>query len=98
MHEEKWVTKYYTQSKTWTRQRQWQHTLSLVHNGAFIILPVEGNVDLNVFNPNGNVYANLSSSPPLLSLQYSCAPLQFNGHQWLDTTDVKENDAFLIRL
>lgn len=38
MLEEKWVTKYYTQSKTWTCQMQQQHTLSLVHNGAFIIL------------------------------------------------------------
>lgn len=38
MLEEKWVTKYYTQSKTWTCQRQQQHTLGLVHNGAFRIL------------------------------------------------------------
>lgn len=81
MHEEKWVTKYYTQSKTWTRQRRWQHTLSLVDNGAFIILPVKGNVDLNVFNPNGNVYANFSSSP---SPSHSSIVLHSN---LIDTSD-----------
>lgn len=51
-------------------------------------------MDLNVFNPNGNVYANFPMNPSLPRFSFAL----FESDRQGDCTYVKENDAFLICL
>lgn len=65
MLEEKWVAKYYTQSKTRSCQYS-SHAHSALSTMGHSLSYGLGNADLNVFNPNGNVYANFPSLAILL--------------------------------